>query len=317
MQNKPSISIIIPVFNREKLLPETLDSIIAQSYTDWECILVDDGSMDDSYRIMELYQEKDERFKIFKRPVDLRKGANACRNYGFLNSSGKFIKWFDSDDIMLPNHLAIAVTYLINNHLDFVITDTVNFNDETKLFEGKPYDFDRNKAKISAMDFALNRIGWITNDFLGIRECVQDIRFNENIVDGDEYNFFIKMLQQPVRGLFVGKILTHRRIHSNSISIINRTNNIEYEKVIATLKYQTAHDLVVYNNVELIRWFLSGYMQYAFKLALLKQDIPYKKEAYKLICKYFSKVNGSFFVIALFLAKYFSNGYNVMKYARS
>lgn len=317
IQNNPLISIIIPVFNREKLLPETLDSIVAQSQSDWECLLVDDGSTDGSFIVMGEYQKKDSRFKIYKRPINLKKGANTCRNYGFLQANGSYIKWFDSDDIMLANHLERAVTILVENQLDFVVTDSVNFNNERGELMGKPYDFDRRKAMITAKELALNHIGWITDDFLGTREIVEKIKFNENIVDGDEYNFFIKMLHQPVRGFFVNEVLTHRREHAESISLINRVNNLKYLGVIATLKIQTAKDLVVYDDKELIRWFLSGYMRYAFDIMLKKEEVPYKKEALKLICNYFSIPKGGVFIIALFLARYFNSGYNIMKYARS
>lgn len=317
-QNKALISIIIPVFNREKLLPETLNSIVVQTHSDWECILVDDSSTDGSYIVMKQYEEKDSRFRIFKRPANLNKGANACRNYGFSQALGKYIKWFDSDDIMLSSHLEIAITFLVNNNLDFVVTDTINFNDETKEIEGKPYNFDRDKANISAMDFALNRIGWITDDFLATRKIVEKISFNEEITtDGDEYNFFVRLLNQSFKGEFLNVVVTNRRIHNDTLTNKNNSKSLKFIYKISNIKYLTAKDLAVFDNKELVRWFLSGYMQYAFEIALLKQKVPYKKEAFKLIYLNFSGRKGLTFIIALFLAKYFNNGYNVMKYARS
>ena len=316
MNKNPKISIIIPVYNREKLLPITLDSIICQSFTDWECILVDDDSTDGSYNIMQYYQQKDHRFKIFKRPYSRTKGANACRNYGFEQTSGLYVKWFDSDDIMLYNHLERSCCTLVENRLDFVISDTLNFNHENGEILDKPYDFEKRKLAISAKNLAIHRIGWITDDFLGKHEIVQNIKFNENIVDGDEYNFFIKMLHQPVKGCFLEEVLTHRRLHQESISFRNKENEINYLNVVATLKYQTAQDLVVYKDTDLIRWFLSGYMQYAFKLALNERKVPYFFSGFKLIFNYYSLFNGFAFFLALMMAKHFKKGYNVMKYAR-
>lgn len=316
MPNIPQIAIIIPVYNRATLLPETLDSIIAQTFTDWECILVDDLSSDNSFEIMEEYQQKDKRIKAYKRPIDLKKGANSCRNFGFVKSSASHIKWFDSDDIMLPNHLDIAYNTLVNSNLDFVMTDTLNFDHSTNEFVGKTYDFDRNKVIITAENLALMRIGCLTDDFLGTRGSVENIKFNVNITDGDEYNFFIKMLHQSVKGTYVNEIVTHKRIHTDSISLKNSENSLRYDSVIATLKFQTAQDLVVLNNSDLIRWFLSGYMRYSFELAMKKKTIPYKKEAFKLICKYYSLAKGGAFIIALLLGNYFNKGYNIMKYAR-
>jgi glycosyltransferase involved in cell wall biosynthesis len=316
MTNSPQISIIIPVFNREDLLPHTLDSILLQTFTDWECILVDDLSTDRSYYVMQRYQNMDNRFKIFKRPLDICKGANACRNYGFTQTSGKYIKWFDSDDIMLPTHLNIAYNALVDNKLDFVITDTVNFSHETGELLGKPYKFEKGAVPISDWNLALEHTGWITDDFFGKRTVVENIRFNENIIDGDEYNFSVKMLQQKVKGEFIDEVLTHRRVHPKAISIINRTEDLNYFSIVATIKYQTANDLVAYGNTKLIRWFLSGYMQYAFKLALNKKKVPYWFQGFKLICTNYSILKGLAFLFSLQLARFLKKGYNILKYAR-
>ncbi|WP_431243044.1 hypothetical protein ACQ9BO_25930 [Flavobacterium sp. P21] len=217
---------------------------------------------------------------------------------------------------MLPEHLEISYKTLLTRGLDFVITDVQNFDHETGILLGRPFEFNKTDAVISDKNVALQRIGWITDDFLGKRQIVEDIKFNENIVDGDEYNFFIKMLQRSPKGEFVDHVLTHRRMHSNSISLINRENEINYLSIVATIKYQTAKDLIVFENRELIRWFLSGYMQYAFKLALNKQKIPFCKDAYFLICQYYSFSKGVAFFMALKFGKYFRKGYNIMKYAR-
>lgn len=316
MSNIPTIAIIIPVFNREGLLPVTLNSIINQTFTDWECILVDDQSSDDSFAVLESYQRKDPRFKAYKRPNELKKGANACRNFGFEKASASYIKWFDSDDIMLPNHLELSYRTLVDNHLDFVVADNLNFNHDTNDFTGTIYNFDREKASITAENLALMRIGWITDDFLGTRAIVENLKFNENITDGDEYNFFVRMLHHSINGAFIQQILTHKRIHTDSITVKNSENDVKYLSIIANLKFQTAQDLILCNNIKLIRWFLSGYMRYSFMLAKEKATVPYRNEAFKLICKYYSFSKGSAFLLALISGSYLNKGYNIMKYAR-
>ena len=317
MNKKLKISIIIPVFNCEAFIHNTLDSIVNQTFDDWECILVDDHSTDNVFSILKEYEKNDNRFKVFLRPSTIRKGANACRNYGFLQAKGSNIKWFDCDDIMLPNHLEIAFRTLVDNNFDFVVTDTLNFDHVTNEFLGKIYNFDRKSDSITAENLALNRIGWITDDFLGTREIVKNLKFNENIISlGDEYNFFIRLLHKPFKAVFINEILTHRRVHNNSITNIDNEKSNKYLTIIVNLKYQTARDLVIYNDVELIRWFLSGYMRYSFELANDNKRIPHKNEAFKLICKYYSFSKGSAFMIALILGSYFNKGYNIMKYAR-
>ena len=318
MNNNPKITIIIPVYNCEALIQHTLDSIVDQTFVNWECILVDDHSTDNVFLILKEYEKKDKRFKVFLRPLTIKKGANACRNYGFLQAKGSYIKWFDCDDIMLPNHLETAFHILVDNSLDFVVTDTLNFNHETSEVIGKPFEFDKRNAIITAENLAFMKIGWITDDFLGTRAIVENIKFNENIISlGDEYNFFIRLLHQPFKGAFVNQIVTHRRVHKDSITNTDSEEGKNYLSIVATLKYQTAEDLTVYKNKILIRWFLSGYMRYSFELAIVRKNIPYKKSAFKLISNYFSIRKGLAFIIALFFAKYFNKGYTIMKYARS
>jgi glycosyltransferase involved in cell wall biosynthesis len=108
----PAVSFVIPLYNRETLVGETLDSIIAQTRTDWECVVVDDGSTDGSIKIVEGYAEKDSRIRLFRRPADLAKGAQTCRNYGFENSTGTFVCFFDSDDLVSPEFLEVILRTL-------------------------------------------------------------------------------------------------------------------------------------------------------------------------------------------------------------
>jgi glycosyltransferase involved in cell wall biosynthesis len=104
------ISIIVPVYNRAELVKETLDSILAQTYTDWECIVVDDQSTDNSYEVIQDYAAKDSRIKVFCRPDERIKGGPTCRNIGYENSTGEIIYWFDSDDLLHPQALSAIVS---------------------------------------------------------------------------------------------------------------------------------------------------------------------------------------------------------------
>ena len=97
------ISVIIPVFNREKELPRALDSLINQQYTDWEAIVVDDGSKDASFAIAQSYQKKDERIKVFTLP---HAGLVPTRNFAGEQVRGDWITFLDSDDCYEPDHLS-------------------------------------------------------------------------------------------------------------------------------------------------------------------------------------------------------------------
>ena len=127
MQKKPLVSIIIPTYNRAHLINETLDSIIAQTYIYWECIVVDDGSTDNSEAVIAAFEEKDKRIQYHKRPKTYLPGGNGARNFGFEESKGKYIQWFDSDDIMHKDKLAIKVSKLQNENTDCCISQTSAF----------------------------------------------------------------------------------------------------------------------------------------------------------------------------------------------
>ncbi|WP_370479358.1 glycosyltransferase family 2 protein [Tamlana flava] len=101
MTNTPLVSIIIPTYNREHLIGETLDSVLAQTYTNWECIVVDDGSTDNTEDVVATYANKDIRFHYYQRPNDAIKGASSCRNYGLYKAKGHYVIFLDSDDVLL------------------------------------------------------------------------------------------------------------------------------------------------------------------------------------------------------------------------
>ena len=112
-------SIIIPTYNRGKRISKSINSIINQSFKHWECIIVDDGSTDKTVAVINKYIKEDTRFSIYKRPTQLPKGANACRNYGFKQSKGNYIQFFDSDDLMLSNCLEARVVFLEKENLEY------------------------------------------------------------------------------------------------------------------------------------------------------------------------------------------------------
>lgn len=242
---KPIVSIIIPVFNREKLIKETLDSILSQTYTQWECIIVDDGSSDNTRGVVECVLHKDYRFRLYQRPSYKTKGANACRNYGFEKSCGKYIQWFDSDDLMRPNFLSTKVKALEEHQVDFVISKTLNFEDSNpdNIISRNERYYRFNKFKITNYNYVTQRINWLTYDFMGLRELVDRIEFNENLLSSQEYNFFCKLTGISTKVFLIDKYLTKRRVHLDSIRSSLKRNKSEYLKQRATVEFETWKDL--------------------------------------------------------------------------
>jgi glycosyltransferase involved in cell wall biosynthesis len=112
---EPLISIIIPVYNRAELIKETLDSVLAQTYSNWECLVVDDGSIDNTWEVLNDYSSKDERIRIIKRNRS-PKGANTCRNIGAEDSRGEYLLFFDSDDIFFPWCIETLTQFIRRNN---------------------------------------------------------------------------------------------------------------------------------------------------------------------------------------------------------
>jgi len=110
MFNMPIVSVVIAVYNGEKYLRETLESLCAQTLEAWECWIVDDGSNDATVSIVETYCQKDKRFRLIKTPG--RQGPYIAANLAFPHCAGKYIARTDADDISLPERFSTQVSYM-------------------------------------------------------------------------------------------------------------------------------------------------------------------------------------------------------------
>ena len=100
------ISILVPVYNVERYLARCIDSVLSQSFQEWELILVDDGSTDNCPRICDEYANKDKRIKVIHK---LNGGLPSARQVGFINAVGEYLIFLDSDDWLLPNSLCVLI----------------------------------------------------------------------------------------------------------------------------------------------------------------------------------------------------------------
>ncbi|WP_181039938.1 glycosyltransferase family 2 protein [Aureitalea marina] len=212
------MSIVVPVYNREGLVGETLDSILGQTFPNWECIIVDDHSDDSTFEVINEYQSKDSRFKIFKRPADRPKGANSCRNYGFEQSTGAYVNWFDSDDIMLPEKLEIQLSSLTKSEYAFSVCQTLVFEEEKENIIGLRKESIHSEDFFN--DFVTNKIMWLTQAPLIERSFIDqyEFRFDETLAKGQERDFFINLLSVVNGYHHTDQPLVLFRKHPNSIS---------------------------------------------------------------------------------------------------
>ncbi|WP_299334724.1 glycosyltransferase family 2 protein [uncultured Psychroserpens sp.] len=222
----PQVSIIIPNYNRARLIGETLDSIINQTFTNWECLVVDDGSTDDSKTVVENYSAKDERIKFYNRPKDLPKGANACRNYGLIKSQGQYVNWIDSDDIFHPSKLEKQLQKLIQNKSLYTICKSYVFEDNITNLIGLKSD--RIDSEDPFNDFISKRIIIPIQGPIFQKQFLIDnqFRFDETLQAGQEWEFFARILHKYPNYDVVDEPLDYIRSHSENIS--NSSENNKY-----------------------------------------------------------------------------------------
>lgn len=132
MNEHPFFSIVVPTFNRSAILLNTLETILKQTFKDFEIIVIDDGSTDNTTELIKPVLEKENRIKLFKQD---NKERGAARNYGFSKSSGIYVIFFDSDDLMHENHLSTLYKNIQEQNFPLFITTKFDFiNEKGKHF---------------------------------------------------------------------------------------------------------------------------------------------------------------------------------------
>ena len=128
----PVVSIIVPAYNAGSLIGLTIDSVIAQSFFNWELIVVNDCSTDNTANVVDEYAKRDSRIKLIK--LEENMGAPAGpRNYGVRLAEGQFVAFLDADDIWHPEKLVTQLKLLEQLRCDLVCSSVLNFYDDTNI----------------------------------------------------------------------------------------------------------------------------------------------------------------------------------------
>ena len=199
----PTISIIVPVYNVENFLQPCLDSIQSQTYTEWECILVDDGSKDRSGAICDEYAQKDSRFHAFHKENG---GVSSARNLGVENAGGDWYLFVDSDDLLFEytlETLASRIRADIDSICGGYIKIDANSGEEISSSSLREYDMliDREEALI---DFYKFSFGDSFNGYLWNRLLKADIiknnhlRFREDLYIKEDGLFLVQFLCKSI-----------------------------------------------------------------------------------------------------------------------
>lgn len=237
MASKGVVSVIMPAYNASEFIQEAIDSVIAQSYRNWELLIIDDGSTDRTSTIISQNLLADDRIKAFYQENG-RQGK--ARNLGLKNAKGDYIAFLDADDKWLPEKLAIQLKEIDQFNADLVFSDSFVFFDN-QLPE-KKIRLNTLNSVFNGLDaletfLFLNRIPILT--VLAKKDKILDVNgFSEipSIQNAEDYHLWLKLLIN--NSVFYGsdKTLAAYRVHTSSVT--------QEDKFASTQKIEALYDLI-------------------------------------------------------------------------
>lgn len=204
------VSIITPCFNSEKFISRTIESIINQTYSNFELIIIDDCSNDNTVEIIKSFESKDSRIKLVQ--LEINSGAAIARNRGLEIAKGRFIAFCDCDDIWFENKLEYQINFMLEKFIPISFTSYQLINENGESF---------NKA-INAID-RITHLEYLKNTIIGMStsmidtSLVKEFRF-ENIRTRQDTMLWITLLKRGHVAYGIKEVLVKYTVRSNSIS---------------------------------------------------------------------------------------------------
>jgi len=216
----PSVSVIIPAYKIAPFIGETLDSVFAQTFTDYEVIVVNDGSPDTTEfeRALAPYLE---RVRYFRQE---NLGAGAARNRGLREARGEFVAFLDGDDLWLRGYLEEQVEFLRGGGHDLVYTDALLFGDSPNA--GQTYmQTSPSDGPVNFLSLIRNECNVITSGVVARRRAVLDAGlFDESLRNAQDFELWARLARGGARIAYQRKVLVRYRCHEGSLSgdVLNR-----------------------------------------------------------------------------------------------
>lgn len=206
------ISIIVPVYNVEHYLKSCIDSVLNQTYNNWELLLINDGSSDRSGEICDRYAKLDARIKCFHKNNG---GVSSARNFGLNNSNGSWIMFVDADDSIAPNTLSVCADEIINNSLD-----TLQFSIYRNKGKGEGKDGAQTPVLSPHKYFKSHKYQVCIGGTITKRAIIEknNIKFNETIKLAEDQLFIIECLANSRRIKKIGAPLYYYTFRKESAS---------------------------------------------------------------------------------------------------
>lgn len=284
---QPLVSIVIPTFNSSKYLKLTLDSVLSQTYTNWECIIVDDGSIDLTETIVAKYKEKDHRFKLYKRPEDLPKGPSSVRNYGVKKAKGDYLIFLDADDLLATTCMENRVAqFQQNQECDFLVFQMERFLDEPD-FSIKEIVAEQDKKRVLESFIQLHG-QWPITAPIYKTDFFKTIGFNSELVVFEDLEVAIRAIVLAIDFQVFSSIDCYYRNDSNYQT---KYNSLEV-KTKMVKAFQTLLQSVVqlmeqnsekqYKNQDIKTYFVQSY-KIIFRFQILENIEVFKEDNKKIV----------------------------------
>jgi len=241
MTGRPMVSVVTPTKNRLKLLCETMDSVAAQSFKEWEHLIVDDGSDDGTAEEVKTRAATDPRIRYVQRSGG-KPGANVCRNIGISQSHSDLIVFLDSDDLLAPDSLARRVAVMTSNEdLDFVTF-------QTGVFQNTPGDLGRQlDSELIGDDllrFLFMECPWQTTAPTWRKAALHQIGgFDESLLSWQDVELHVRALAAGLRYVRFPEVDHHMRwqYEPNKVSVEQRRSPLHLEAASAVFEKLEEH----------------------------------------------------------------------------
>ncbi len=215
----PQISVIIPLYNAERYIDKCIQSIQKQSYAEYEILLIDDGSVDNSSKICDLYSNKFENIRAIHTE---NKGPAAARKTGVENASGEYVMFLDADDWIDSDMLSFCYQKALAEAADFICVGhkEVSTQEQIKGISSQEYD-EISMTETKEMMFHLHGTRFLDSGpwaKLIRRSLFQDIDFCEQVTIGEDYFMVLQLLEKSKKTVLCKEALYNRCIRETSIS---------------------------------------------------------------------------------------------------
>lgn len=293
--SQPLISIIVPCYNVEAFVYKALESVYQQTYKNWECLVIDDGSKDNTLQQIKLWTEKDSRFKSLPQE---NMGVSIARNSGLKVAKGEYIYFFDSDDLL--DKIALEELFsLVDEDIDIVIGKNVVTQGQNKNISEHLLQYNECLKKITNQNKELIKliveipIICVPWNKLFRKSLIDEhqLIFKEHINHEDELWFFETMYHAKV--IVFNNKPTYYYNWSNMDSITNnfKYKNLEdYLQIIEYIFEKYYKNNLNINNKELASIYITHLQMRTIQHGYKKTDKKLKKKASKIISKNFKEI---------------------------